>query len=132
MTEERARILELLRKGKITVDEAEALLDALGPDGERVESSGGPPPPPHTGPRTICIRITDTSTGKVQTNVRIPIIAWGLLGKFTRTRLGRRLREFGLDLGSSDIRRAVHEHAKGHLVDVMDEHSGERVEVFFE
>ncbi len=124
----------MLREGKITVDEAERLLDALGPAGEATEPAGGPPPPPPPppGPRGICIRITDTSTGRVKTNVRIPFIAWGLWGKFTRTKLGQRLREFGLDLGSGDIRRAFRANATGYIVDVLDEHSGERVEVFFE
>ncbi len=134
MPDERTRILELLRDGKITVDEAEQLLDALGPAGERAERAGGPrpsggPPPSGQGPsRHLCIRITDLHTGKVKTNIRIPARGWRLLTKLTRTKLGRRLS--GLTL--QDVQRAAREGAVGHIVDVTNDDRGERVEIVLE
>ena len=124
MPEERARILELLREGKITVEEAEQLLDALGPARERAEPSGGA----RGLPQYFCVRITDTRTGEVKKNVRLPFGAWGFLSKLTRTQIGRHLRGLGLD----EIQRAAREGATRHIVDVTDDEGGERVEVFFE
>lgn len=128
MREERARILELLREGKITVEEAEQLLDALGPAGERAGPSGEPSPTAQARSRRLCIRITDLRSGKVRTNVRLPVGAWGLLSKLTRTRLGRRMSGLALQ----DIQRAAREGTGGHIVDVTNEDRGERVEIFFE
>ena len=126
MPEERARILEMLRAGKITVEEAEQLLDALGPTPQGAEASGAPPAGARG--RRLCIRITDLSSGKVKTDVRLPSGAWGLLARITRTRLGRRMG--GLTL--HDIQRAAREGATGHVVDLTNEERGERVEIFFE
>jgi len=134
MPEERSRILELLRDGKITVDEAEELLDALGPTGERTDASGAPrppgaPPPPSQGvSRHLCIRITDLPTGKVKTNIRLPARGWRLLTKLTRTNLGRRLS--GLTL--QDVQQAAREGRAGHIVDITNDDRGERVEIFLE
>ena len=128
MSEERARILELLREGKITVEEAEQLLDALGPKRERSGTEAGPGTGAR-GHRRFCVRITDTRTGKVKTNVRLPFGAWGFLSKLSRTKLGRHISGLGLDL--EEVQRAARQGAT-HLVDVTDEESGERVEVFFE
>jgi hypothetical protein len=134
MPDERTRILELLREGKITVDEAEQLLDALGPATGRAEPSGGPrppgaPPPPGEGlSRHLCIRITDLRTGKVKTNIRLPARGWRLLAKLTRTKLGRRLS--GLTM--QDVQRAAREGAVGHIVDITNDDRDERVEIFLE
>ncbi len=128
MPEERARILELLREGKITVEEAEQLLDALGPAGERAEPSGEPSTAGRARSGRLCIRITDLRTGTVKTDVRLPSGAWGLLSKLTRTRLGRHIGGLALH----DIQRAAREGTAGHIVDVTNEDRGERVEIFFE
>jgi hypothetical protein len=123
MPDDRARILELLREGKITVEEAEQLLDALGPPSRAAGATGG-----GKRDRRLCVRITDLRTGKVKTNVRLPPGAWGLLSKLTRTKLGRRLGGHAL----YDIQRAAREGATGHIVDVTEQDRGERIEIFFE
>jgi hypothetical protein len=134
MPEERSRILELLRDGKITVDEAEELLDALGPTGEPGDAFGAPrppgaPPPPGQGrSRHLCIRITDLRTRKVKTNIRLPARGWRLLTKLTRTKLGRRLS--GLTL--QDVQQAAREGRTGHIVDITNDDRDERVEIFLE
>jgi SHOCT-like domain len=133
MPDDRARILEMLQRGKITVDEAERLLDAVGTAGaEAGGPASPPPPPPPRKPRRLVVRITDTRTGKVKTNVRLPFVGWGLLNKLTRSQLGRRLREHGADLDRGELGRAARGDKTGHIVDVTDEESGERVEVLFE
>ena len=117
----------MLRAGKITVEEAEQLLDALGPSPQGAEASGEPSGGIR-GRRRLCIRITALRSGKVKTDVRLPSGAWGLLARITRTRLGRRMG--GLTL--HDIQRAAREGATGHVVDLTNEERGERVEIFFE
>lgn len=127
MREERARILELLQRGKITVEEAEQLLDALGPEGEGGEPSGEPSWPGE-GRQRLCVRITDLRTGNVKVNVRLPGGAWRMLSKLTRTKLGRHISGIAMH----ELRRAARRGSGSHLVDVTDEDRGERVEIFFE
>jgi hypothetical protein len=127
MREERARVLELLRAGKITVDEAEQLLDALGDDREEPSREGGATAQERQ--RRLCVRLTDLRTGKVKVNVRLPSGAWNLLSKLTRTKLGRHIGGVGL----YEIQRAVTRGSSGtHIVDVSDDERGERVEIFLE
>ena len=134
MPAELGRILWTLQEGTTTVAGAGRLLDALGTAGAEAGGPGGtpPPPPPPRKPRRLVVRITDTRSGKVKTNVRLPFVGWGLLNKLTRSQLGRRLREHGLDIDSGALRRAAQGGAAGHIVDVTDEESGERVEVLIE
>jgi hypothetical protein len=138
MPEERARILALLQEGKITVEEAEQLLDALGRGPARPEPSGGRPPggiPPYRPApsgvppsRRLTIRITDLRSGRVKTHVRLPAGAWGLISKLTRTQLGRRMSGLALQ----DIQRAAREGGSGHILDVTNDEKGERVEILLE
>ena len=127
MPEERARILELLREGKISVDEAEDLLDALGPEAER-EPPASDDWLDQGRDRRLCVRITDLKTGRTKVNVRVPAGAWRLLRKLTRTKLGRHVSGIAMH----ELRRAAQQGSPSHLVDVTDEERGERVEVFFE
>lgn len=126
MRDERSRILELLRAGKISVEEAEQLLDALGPAGGRAEAEGEPSA--QARPRRLRIRITDLRSGKVRTDVRLPFGAWSLLSKLTRTRIGRHLGGHALQ----EIQRAARSGTSGHIIDVTNDDRDERVEIFFE
>ena len=126
MRDERSRILELLQAGKISVDEAEQLLDALGPAGGRAEAEGEPSA--QARPRRLRIRITDLRSGKVRTDVRLPFGAWSLLSKLTRTRIGRHLGGAALH----EIQRAARSGTSGHIIDVTNDDRDERVEIFFE
>ncbi len=124
MRDERARILELLQEGKIGVDEAEQLLDALGD----VRAASGDDGTASTRNRRLCIRITDLRTGKVKTNVRLPFGAWGLLSKLTRTRIGLHIGGLALH----DIQRAARGGSNSRIIELSDDDKGERVEIFFE
>ncbi len=126
MSEERARVLELLRAAKITVEEAEQLLDALGPAGGLSEAEGEPATRGRS--RRLRVRITDLRTGKIRTDVRLPFGAWRLLGKLTRTKIGRHIGGLALH----EIQRAARGRTSGHIVDVTNDDRDERVEVFFE
>src|SRR5437588_12324639 len=80
---ERLRILQLLEQGKVTAAEAAELLVALGdrsPDGRRRERRrwlAEELAPPNDRARWFRVRVTDERTGRVRTNVSVPI---GMIG----------------------------------------------------
>jgi hypothetical protein len=122
--DERLRILEMLEKGRISAPEAEELLDALG------ESVGPARERATLGGRMmrLRIRITDLKSGRIKTNVNVPVGSWGLVSRLARSRWGRRFAGAYI----ADIQRAAREGARGQIVDVADEKSGERVEILVE
>src|SRR5262245_20886133 len=111
MTDERRRVLDLLAQGKITVDEADQLLRALG---ATKEPSGSAPSGNAAGkPRYIRITVHKKSNGSdaaKDVNIRVPLpmlkggmrlgaILPGVLGD----RIGARLRERGFDCDFSKM-----------------------------
>jgi hypothetical protein len=120
--DERLRILEMLEKGRISAREAEELLDALGegvaPPRERATLGGRM--------LRLRIRITDLKSGRMKTNVNVPLGSWGLVSRLARSRWGRRVAGAYI----ADIQRAAREGARGHIVDVTDDN--ERVEILVE
>lgn len=76
MSEDRKRILGLLAEGKITADEADALLDALGSSAEEPSSDVAIPPsdwptgPSKSGtPKFMYVKVT----GKDTVDVKVPL-----------------------------------------------------------
>src|SRR5262245_64386514 len=111
MTDERRRVLDLLAQGKITVDEADQLLRALGAP---KEPSGSTRSGNAAGkPRYIRITVhkkSNGSDGAKDVNIRVPLpmlkggmrlgaILPGVLGD----RIGARLRERGFDCDCSKM-----------------------------
>ena len=128
MDEERLRILRLLEEGRINAQEAADLLAALESGQEREErlGLGG-----ERAPR-LHIRITDTETGRVKTDVVIPM---GLLGRKWGKRIagilaGRGME--GLAKATKGFQSAPGGARKGTIVDVTDDKRGERVEIVIE
>jgi hypothetical protein len=70
MNEQRHQILQMLAEGKITADEAERLIDALGK--EQPES---PAPRPKSRPKYLRVIVVDNSTGGEpgRINIRVPL-----------------------------------------------------------
>ena len=123
-TEERMRILNMIREGKITAEEGAKLLSAL----NESEKSPRQPLTRSSGePRWFRVRVTDLNTGKTKTSVNIPLglMEWGM-------QIGA---QFAPEVGSIDIGQ-LHEMlqsgVEGKIVDVMDEEDGEHVEIFIE
>ena len=122
-SEERIKILQMLEEGKITADEATALLRAL--DGGRRAPSGGPSASGEN--RFLRIQVTDLTSGSAKVNVTIPM---GLVGA------GLRMAErFAPELAGFDMQELEELLASGvdgKLVEVMDEEDNERVEIYVE
>ncbi|HET6455103.1 MAG TPA: hypothetical protein VFI02_11920 [Armatimonadota bacterium] len=132
MSEDRRRILEMLKNGKISVAEAEELLDATGgtPQGE---------PARKAKPKYLRVLVHDNEDN---VDIRIPLqlVRSGIkLGAFipghARERMTRSLHEKGVDFDLSNLDpKAVEELIDG-LADMsidVGEASGETVRIFCE
>lgn len=130
-SDERLRVLTMVQEGKITAEEAVQLLEAL----EASESSArrksphktsGPGYPGRQG-RWLQMRVTDTDTGKVRVNVRLPlgVVKAGL-------KMGMRFVPEAEGLDKEELLEAIDGGMIGKVFDLVDEKDGEHVEVFIE
>ncbi|MDY6876630.1 MAG: hypothetical protein SWK90_10590 [Chloroflexota bacterium] len=123
MTDERLKILQMLEEGKITAEEASALLRALG--GGRRASPGGSRPGGEG--HSLRIHVTDMASGSAKVNVMVPmsLVSAGLhiAGRFAPELEGFDMQELEEVLGSGTI---------GKIVEVIDEEDSERVEIYVE
>ena len=128
-SEERLKILDLVREGKITPQEGIRLLEAL----EKSEpAQPGVPTRTHIpsspgSPRWLRVRVTDMSTGKVRVNVRLPVTVLN-----AGVKLGAR---FSPDLNQDqmgEIFNAIQAGEVGQILDVYDEEDKEHIEVLLE
>jgi hypothetical protein len=123
--EERMQILKMIEEGKISAADGAELLRALGKD-----KSSTPPPPLKGGasnPRWFRVRVTDTFSGRNKVNVNIP---FGLVN--VGLKMGARFVPDMEDGKLQELLAAVRSGQQGKVIDVIDEESGERVEIFVE
>ena len=123
-TEERMKILNLIREGKITAEEGAKLLSALG---ESQKSTRTPATRTAGEPRWFRVRVTDLVSGKSKVSVNIPfgLMEWGLqIGAQFAPEVGN------LDLG--ELKEMLNSGVEGKIIDVIDEEDGEHVEIFIE
>ena len=122
--EERLKILNMVREGKITAEEGAKLLAALSGSGRTGRKAAAKPA---SGPRWFRVRVTDMATGKTKTSVNIPLglMEWGL-------QIGA---QFAPEVGEINLERLnemLNSGVEGKIVDVIDEEDGEHVEIFIE
>jgi hypothetical protein len=127
-TEERMKVLKMVADGKITASEAATLLETL----DDSPASGGKTPPvtgiPQSGSgRYFRVRVTDSNTGRVRVNVRLPV---GVINAGLKMGMKFAPNVEGIDY--SEIAAAIQSGEIGKIVDVDDDKDGERVEVFIE
>jgi hypothetical protein len=131
---EHMRILELLEQQKITAAEAAELLAALddrGRDGRRRDRDrnrwlAAELAPPSDRARWFRVRVTDLRSGRMRTNVSVPIgmVGFGL-------GFARRFRNLPGVGNVDDLFDAVRAGRRGTIFDVSNE-GGERVEIFID
>lgn len=147
MGEERARILGLVSAGKITIDEAEKLLDALGGQPQMQQSDSGTaaietvPTQKNSGSLKY-LRVTVVSTGGDNVNVRVPLALVRAGIKLTSLippqavdKINGHMREHGLGFDLSTLRTEDIETLIDSLGDMevnVDSASGDKVRVFCE
>lgn len=83
MSEDRARILNMLASGKITAEEAERLLDALTPRAEEAPAAGpaikgDPTPLLNALPKYLFVKVDSTDGDKVDVKVPLALVRSGL------------------------------------------------------
>jgi hypothetical protein len=129
---DRLRILELLEQQKITAAEAAELLAALGDRGrdvrrrERYKWQAEDLAPASDRARWFRVRVTDQRSGRMRTNVSVPIgmVGFGL-------GFARRFRNIPGVGHVDDLFEAVRNGRRGTIFDVSNE-GGERVEIFID
>ncbi|KPL87484.1 SHOCT-like domain-containing protein [Levilinea saccharolytica] len=129
--EERLKILTMIQEGKLTPEEGIKLLETL----ETVTAPARPGPLPPAAPppaargaaRWLRVRITDTDTGKVRVNIRLPIsvVSAGM-------KMGARFSPEVQGLDMDALQQFIQSGATGLVADVYDDEDGEHVEVFVE
>ncbi len=124
-SEERMKVLRMVEAGKITAEEATQLLESL--DEAPAAAKSGSGVPANMAGRWFRVRVTDSDTGKVRVNVRLPVgvVSAGL-------KMGMRFapQVEGLDLNS--LSSMINSGDIGQILDVLDDKDGEHVEVFIE
>ncbi len=123
-TEERMKILNLIRDGKITAEEGAKLLSALG---DNQKSTRAPAARTAGEPRWFRVRVTDLVSGKSKVSVNIPfgLMEWGL-------QIGAQFAPEVADLDLGELKEMLKSGVEGKIVDVIDEEDGEHVEIFIE
>ena len=137
MSEERRKILEMLKKGKINVDEAERLLKALGEDsgGAGIAMSGKNP----KYLRVLVEPAPDDKDGD-RVNIRVPMnliragLKWAaFIPQHARGKVDEALKEQGVDVDFDKIKPEDLEELVMHLNDLQVDVDGkEKVRVFCE
>ncbi|MGW8225302.1 MAG: SHOCT-like domain-containing protein [Anaerolineales bacterium] len=123
-TEERMKILNMIKEGKISAEEGAKLLSALGDTGQTARV----PPARGAGePRWFRVRVTDLVNGKTKVSVNIPIglMEWGM-------QIGAHFAPEVENLDFEQIKGMLQSGVEGKVVDVIDEEDGEHVEIFIE
>ena len=107
------RILDLLAQGKMTVDEADRLLKALGGAESKAEQAATADETPRPKPTWFRINIHKPANDQREAkdvNIRVPVSVMrggmrlgAIIGSFAGERAARRMRDRGMDLDLSAI-----------------------------
>jgi hypothetical protein len=117
--EERMKILDMIRDGKIKADEGARLLQAL--------NSGAKKAAEGRDPRWLRVRVTDKKTNKVKVNVTLPmsVVNVGI-------KLGARLVPESGDVDLPAVIAAIRSGQVGKVFEYDNEEEGERIEIWLE
>jgi SHOCT-like protein len=116
--EERMKILDMVREGKVSAEEGARLLQAL-TAGKK--AAGG------RDPRWLRVRITDIASGRTKVSVNIPmsLVSVGI-------KMGARFVPSSTNFNYQNVLDAIKSGASGKIVDMEDQDEGERVEIWIE
>jgi hypothetical protein len=112
----------MVESGKITPEEGANLLSALGQKQAPAQPSTG-----GSSARWFRVRVTDAESGRSKVNVNIPM---GLVN--VGMRMGARFIPEDSDIDIEDLMEQIRSGAHGKIVEVVDDESGEHVEIFIE
>ena len=121
MSEEKRIILEMVKDGKISVDEAEQLLEKANP-GESMDETSVVKKP--NSKKFLRIRVTEEDEVKV--NIKIPMALAKVGLKFIPK---GKLKVNGEQISADQILEMIHEGSEGELVNIDTEDKGKNVKV---
>ncbi|HHY75416.1 MAG TPA: hypothetical protein GX500_01375 [Firmicutes bacterium] len=126
MEEERIRILNMVKEGTLTVEEATKLLEALEAPAEDADV-------PETKAKWLRVRVTDLKTNRVKVSVNLPIglVDWALRAGTKFASLGG-VELNGMGVNLEELRSAINYGMRGKIIDVVDEEEQVHVEVIVE
>lgn len=126
MEEERIRILNMVKEGTLTVEEATKLLEALEAPAEDADV-------PETKAKWFRVRVTDLKTNRVKVSVNLPIglVDWALRAGTKFASLGG-VELNGMGVNLEELRSAINYGMRGKIIDVVDEEEQVHVEVIVE
>jgi len=137
MSEERKKILEMLAAGKISVDEAERLLSALG--GADAEAGAPQAATAGRGPKFLRVEVRD---GDDNVDVRVPLALiragmkfQSLIPEHAKVKIGEKLDEKGIQLDLGKLKSGDIEDLVAALSDLsvnVGANGGEKVKVYCE
>jgi hypothetical protein len=128
-SEERLKVLKMVQEGKITPEMAAELLKALDASAKKpvADDSGLGAYPGKGGGRFFRVRVTDTTTGRVRVNVRLPL---GMVN--AGIRMGMRFSPEVEGLDAAKLAEALASGETGQIMDIFDDEDDEHVEVYIE
>jgi len=134
MEESRRKILEMLSSGKITVDEATALLERLGEEGEAPEPASGGEKREGGTPRYLRVVVDSKDGDKVNVRVPLSLIRTGIkLKALLPQDASEAMSERGFDLSNfADLDDEELVKALSELKVDVDSADGDKVRVFTE
>jgi hypothetical protein len=121
MSEEKRMILEMVKDGKITVDEAEQLLEKAQP-GESVDDTEVVKKP--RSRKFLRIRVTEEDQEKV--NIKIPMALAKVGLKFIPK---NKLKVNGEEINSDQIMEMIKEGAEGEIVNIDASDKGKNIKI---
>jgi hypothetical protein len=128
-SEDRLKVLKMVQEGKITVEQATSLLEALeeAPAGKVSAAPAAAAASPTQPARWLRVRVTDTDTGRPRVNIRLPIsvVSAGI-------KMGMRFSPQVEGMDMEQLVAWINSGEVGQVVDVIDDEDGEHVEVFIE
>jgi len=130
-SDERLKVLTMVQEGKITAEEAVQLLEALEESNSDIKRRPSQPAAPpgylSRSGKWLQMRVTDTDTGKIRVNVRLPlgVVKAGL-------KMGMRFVPEAEGLNKEELLNAIEQGSAGKVFDLIDEKDGEHIEVFIE
>ena len=125
LSEEKLKILQMIQEGQITAEEGAKLIEALDTGGDEyaqaaIKNRG----------RSIKIKVTDKDSGNTRVNLTLPFGVARFAQSFIPHAEKSRLKNQGIDLDSlfSDLS----DHADGKILEVDEEHSNQKIEIWIE
>ena len=117
--EERMKILDMVRDGKISPEEGTRLLQALQAGAKKAGNT--------RDPRALRVRITDLRSGRTKVSVNIPmsLVNVGI-------KMGARFAPTNSNFDYDEVMDAIKSGATGKIVDIEDHNEGEHVELWIE